>query len=341
MPKVSVVIPAYNAMPYLPEAIETVLAQTFTDFEVVVVDDGSTDNTAAWLTQLSDSRVQVISQKNQGQATARNTGITHATGDYIAFLDADDLWKSTLLEQLVNCLESHPQAGLAYCWTALTNQQGHPTGRLAISHAEGNVWKQLIESDFLSCGSVLIRRACFEVVGLFSPDIALSEDWDMWIRIAAKFPFALVKQPLFLYRQHPASSSQKIKLLLQASLKVIDRAFASAPPELLSLKNRSYAFIHLYVGWKALEKMDYQHADALCQKAYAYYPRLLFSPRCIRLRIAIEIVQWFGSQNYSRLKNWLYTVRRHYSKFHLREWGDGGEVPTQVTTPPAPRTAPE
>ena len=104
MPKVSVIIPTYNAMTYLPETVESVLRQTYSNFELLIIDDGSSDQTVQWVSQLVDSRVRLISQENQGASVARNTGIAHAQGEYVAFLDADDLWEPTKLEQQVRCL---------------------------------------------------------------------------------------------------------------------------------------------------------------------------------------------------------------------------------------------
>jgi glycosyltransferase involved in cell wall biosynthesis len=143
MLKVSVIIPAYNAMNYLPETLKSVLRQTFTDFEILIIDDGSSDNLVQWVSQLVDPRIKLISQNNQGVSVARNTGITHAQGEFIAFLDADDLWEATKLEKQLHTLEDNPAVGLVYTWTAFIDQSGKFTGILLASHAEGNVWEQI------------------------------------------------------------------------------------------------------------------------------------------------------------------------------------------------------
>ena len=311
MPKVTVVIPAYNAMRYLPETMETALAQTFTDFEVLVVNDGSTDHTAEWISQVTDPRVRIVSQENKGLAGARNTGIAHAKGEYIAYLDADDLWEPTKLEKQVRCLDENPEVGLVYTWTALADQYGKSTGRVISSHAEGNVWQELIEFNMVCCGSTpLIRRSCFDVVGLFSPDVSPSDDWDMWLRIANKFAFGVVKEALIRYRQHPSNSSKNFQLMLDTSRTLIERTFASAPTESLYLRNRSYGSIYLYLGWRAIENMDYKQALHFRQQACAHRPQLYFSPRCVRLRLAIALIRWFGPQVYSWVLGLVYTLRR-------------------------------
>nr|WP_256498773.1 glycosyltransferase family A protein [Chroococcidiopsis sp. CCNUC1] len=116
MPKVSVIIPAYNAMKYLPATLGSLLSQTFDDFEAIVVNDGSFDETEKWVSQIEDPRVKLICQQNKGLAGARNTGINQATGEYIAFLDADDLWEPSKLEKQVAVLEENPEVGLVYTW---------------------------------------------------------------------------------------------------------------------------------------------------------------------------------------------------------------------------------
>jgi hypothetical protein len=311
MPKVTVVIPAYNAMRYLPETMETVLAQTFTNFEVLVVNDGSTDNTAEWVSQVTDARVRMVSQANQGLAGARNTGIINALGEYIAFIDADDLWERTKLEKQVRCLDENPEVGLVYTWTALADENGKPTGRVISSHAEGNVWQQLLEFNMVCCGSTpLIRRICFDKVGLFSVELRTSEDWDMWLRMAPKFHFGVVKEPLIRYRQHSHTLSKKLHSMLETSRIVIERTFADAPTELLHLRNRSYGCIYLYLSWRAIENMDYQQAISFRNSACAHRPQLLFSPKCIRLSLVIRLIHWFGPQIYSQMLQLVYVLRR-------------------------------
>lgn len=314
MPKVTVVIPAYNAMRYLPETIETVLAQTFTDFEMLVVNDGSTDDTEEWVSRLTDPRVRMISQNNRGLSSARNTGIIEAKGEYIAILDADDLWEPTKLEKQVYCLDEKPEVGLVYTWTTLADQDGRPTGRIVASQAEGDVWQQLIEFNMVCCGSTpLIRRSCFEIVGLFSEGIDASADWDMWLRIATKYSFAVVKEPLIRYRQYRGSMSKNLQSMLETSRVVLERAFHSAPTELLHLRNRGYGSIYLYLGWKALENMDYKQATYFRDSACLHCPQLYFSPRCIRLSGAIALLRLFRPRAYSRIFALIYSVRRGLS----------------------------
>lgn len=312
-PTVTVVIPSYNSLRYIPETMETVLNQTYQDFEVLVVNDGSTDGTPDWVDQLSkkEPRVRMISQANKGLPGARNTGIKQARGKYIAILDADDLWESTKLEKQVKSLDNNPQAGLCYTWTALADSEGNSTGRVIASHAEGDVWKQLTEMNIVCCGSTpMIRRSCFDDVGFFDENLRFSEDWDMWLRIAAKYLFSVVKEPLIRYRQHQTNKSKNCQSMLETSRILIERNFANAPIELLYLRNRSYGCIYLYLGWRALENNDAQQAQEYRNQAIAHYPRLAYSARSIRLYTAILIQRWLGADLYDRIKSLIFGLRR-------------------------------
>jgi glycosyltransferase involved in cell wall biosynthesis len=314
MPKVSVIIPAYNAMNYLPATMGSVLNQTFDDFEVIVVNDGSSDETEQWVSQIKDPKVKLISQKNKGLAGARNTGINHAIGEYIAFLDADDLWEPSKLEKQVTALEENPEVGLVYTWVALVDEQGKFTGRIFKNNAEGNVWNKLTERNIVECGSVaMVRRSCFETVGVFDHNLrSFVEDWDMWLRIASRYPFKVVKEPLVYYRQISTSASRNWEAMEQSFRMVIEKAFYSASSELLYLKKRSYGAANLCLAWKSLQSQskDYKSATRFLQQALAYYPQLRFSKEYVRLKLALIAMRWLGSDGYSRFLALAYVLRR-------------------------------
>lgn len=313
MPKVSVIIPAYNAMDYLPESVESVLRQTFTDLEVLIINDGSSDEIVQWAAQITDPRVKLFSQKNQGVSEARNTGIAHAQGKYLAFLDADDLWEPTKLEKQVQCLENNPAVGLVDTWVVLANEQGIPTNKVWISKAEGDVWKQIVEESLLTCGSTpMIRRCCFETVGVFDRDLCIAEDWDMWIRIASRYSFAVVKEPLVRYRQHSNNTSKNCQVMLPNFRTVIEKTFQSVPSELLHLKNRAYGRANLYIAWKSLENRDSLGVIHFRQQALMHYPQLRYSKSYIRLSLIVAAKRWLGSQGYSRVRALIHALRKPY-----------------------------
>lgn len=288
MLKVTVIIPAYNAMTYLPETIQSVLQQTFTDFEVLIVDDGSSDKIIEWANNLIDKRIKLISQLNQGVSSARNTAINLAKGEYLAFLDADDLWQPTKLEKQVQFLDSNPNVGLVATWATLTDERGEPLSEITIDFKQGNIRKQLIEINLIPCGSIpMVRRSCFTTAGLFDPNLRFGEDWEMWTKLAANYDFGLIKESLVFYRQHSKNSSNNYRELLPDFDRLIEKMFDSVPKELQSLKAKTYGRMNLYIAWKSLENRDYQEAINFCNRAIKYYPQLQFTNSYLRLKILI------------------------------------------------------
>ncbi|RAM50281.1 MAG: glycosyltransferase family 2 protein [Hapalosiphonaceae cyanobacterium JJU2] len=311
MPKVSVVIPAYNAMLFLPETLESVLQQTFTDFEVFIVNDGSSDNIVEWASDIGDSRVKLISQANQRVSAARNTGIAHAQGEYIAFLDADDLWEPTKLEKQVRCLDEKPEVGLVYTWTLLVDKENNPTGRIFASHLEGNIWNELLVNDPIASGSsAMVRRICFDTVGLFDRDLAYAPDLDMWVRIALRYPVAVVKEPLLRYRQLPNSFSRNRQGMIKDIRAVIEKTFASVSLEQLYLRNRCYASIFFGLAWFSVDDGDWKKAIYLRQQALLHYPQVRYSEKYLRLSLAIAMIRWFGANGYDGVRSLTQIFRR-------------------------------
>ncbi|WP_293104420.1 glycosyltransferase, partial [Moorena sp. SIO3I6] len=308
---------AYNSMNYLPETVDSVFRQTFTDFEILIVDDGSSDGVEQWAAELVDSRVKFIAQANQGVSVARNTGIAQAQGEYIALLDSDDLWEPTKLEKQVRCLDDHPKVGLVHSWVALVDEHSQPTGRFFIPTAEGDVWQQLLECNPITCSSVMARRCCFETTGGFDPNLRSAEDWDLWIRIAANYPFALIKQPLAYYRQLSSSKSKNCQLVEKSLTRIIEKSFQSVPSELLYLKSHSYGYANLNLAWKSLQTVesDYRQANYYRQQVLLHYPQMRFSLNFIRLSVAIALMHFFGPKGYSRFLEVFYSLRRRLSSF--------------------------
>ncbi len=315
MPKISVVIPAYNAMYYLPDTLDNLLKQTYDDFEVIIVNDGSSDSIEKWFSQLQDKRIKLICQENQGLAGARNTGIIHAKGEYLAFLDADDLWEPTKLEKQVRILEESPEVRLVYTWVEYVNETGQSTGRVLKHIAEGNVWEKLIECNLIECGSVaMVRRRCFDDVGIFDKNLeSFVEDWDMWLRIAFRFPFKVVKEVLVYYRQHSNSTSKNWHAMEKGYNLVIEKAFYYTPKKLRYLKNKSYAYAYFCLAWKPLQArtQDYKTAIHFRDLAIKYYPRICLSKEFFRLSLAIEIQRKFGTEGYQKFIKILHMLRRY------------------------------
>lgn len=304
MPKVSVVIPVHNGMKYLPETLDSVIKQTFQDFEVIVVDDGSSDETPNWVASCQDPRVRLVQQPNQGTPGARNNGIANAKGDYIAFLDADDIWKPTKLEKQVRTLNMRPKVGLVYTWMSLIDQDGQSVGRTLSSSIEGYVWPQVVENCRISGGSLhMIRRACFDKVGGFALDLRFAEDWEMLIRLAEHYEFAPVNEPLVLYRQHPNNKSKNCEGMRRDFTVILDRAFAGKSPEFNQLKSRSLGRAHLYLAWKEIENKDPVAAKKFAECALNYHPSFVATWDFWQLNTAILLLQRLGPEGYQKIRS--------------------------------------
>lgn len=309
--KVSIVIPTYNSMAYLPEAIASVQKQSFQAFEILVIDDGSTDDTEKWVSSLTDSRLRLISQENQGCAVARNNGIRASKGQYIAFLDADDIWESGKLEEQASILDSFPNVGLVNTWISNIDIEGNSLGSFGTPNAEGRVWETVIEVNPIMCGSApMIRRQCFDQVGLFDQNLRSAEDWDMWIRIAKMYEFAVVKKPLVRYRIHPNRKSHNIELHLQSRLKVVEKVFRDKTSNISLAKDKIYGLIYLSIAYRALQNHDCDRAFTLKKQSFKHYPRLFYQKAFHRLGLILFLRRRLGDNQYEQILKTLKYVAR-------------------------------
>lgn len=178
MPTISVVIPAYNAKYTILKTIESVQKQTFSDVEIIVINDGSTDGTLEIIKSITDQRLKIFSYENGGLPVARNRGIYHETGEFISFIDADDLWTQDKLEKQLALLQQHPEAGVAYSWTSyFIDGQEEAIFPYAPVFFAGDVYDKLLVSNFIANGSnVLVRSQAIKSVGEFEPTLKSCED---------------------------------------------------------------------------------------------------------------------------------------------------------------------
>ncbi len=203
MVKVSVILPTYNRAEILKKAIDSVLAQTYQKLELVVVDDGSTDNTQELVRSYDDSRVRyVYTELNRGAAAARNYGIAQASPEaaYIAFEDSDDLWHPDKLEKQIREMEKHPEAGFCYHKIAYDMGGGYqailPDERLPLEKKQGEIYTQLLYDNLVDCPSMLIRRELLDQIGGFDEMLKALEDYDLVLRLAKAAPAAFVNEVL-------------------------------------------------------------------------------------------------------------------------------------------------
>lgn len=231
-PKVSVIIPSYNRAHFVGEAIQSILDQTFPDFEVIVVDDGSTDNTKDVVTSFKDPRVKYTFQENRGIAAARNTGIKATSGEYVAFLDSDDLWLPQHLELKVRLLDSRPEVALVCSDNYVVDYRtGTNLGtfwhriRVNPERASRQPLRELLSEEcFISLQSTLVRRSVFAEVGYLDESLRLYDDWDICVRIAQRFSIETIDMPLVTYRVHGTNPSKDWDLMYPESLAVLYNA---------------------------------------------------------------------------------------------------------------------
>lgn len=278
--RVSVIIPTYNRSNLLRLTIESVLAQTYPNIEIIVVDDDSTDDTAAAIEQYA-GRVIYIKQANQGASVARNTGFRAASGEYINFLDDDDLLMPTKIERQVQVLDSHPEVGLVHCGYYHIDADGKPLDKVCMLPA-GEVLKELVQFCFLLVHTPLTRRQCLDQVGLFDDELDWHEDWDLWLRIAqVGYQFACVQEPLCAYRVQRDSKMANLPELEQGAFTVLNKVFANPrlPSDVLAVKAQAYGNTYLWISWSYYVSGLWDDAQRNLAKAVTLLPHLLEHPQ--------------------------------------------------------------
>jgi glycosyltransferase involved in cell wall biosynthesis len=226
---VSVIIPTYNRSKYLEEAVYSVLEQTCQDFEIIVVDDGSTDNTREIVENFKDLRINYIFQKNRGAGAARNSGVRAARGSLIAFLDADDAWLPVKLELQVKALKINPRCSIVYSNMYFWGHSGQKMPEtffqlLKWPPPRGKVLDKMAIRSFGHPSTLLVRREVFEQIGHFDEGLPYCDDYDMLLRMAASFEFEVVPLPLVKYRLHPDQISRNAEKVILDHLTVFEKA---------------------------------------------------------------------------------------------------------------------
>ena len=209
MPLVTVIIPTYNRREYLKEALDSVLAQDFTDFELFVIDDGSTDKTASLVEKHADPRIKYRFQEKRGASAARNRGIAEASGKYISFLDSDDLWKKDKLSiQLSFMIER--KLLISYTDEIWIRNNARVNPMKKHQKYSGRIYEKCLPLCIISPSSVMIKRGLFDEVGLFDEELPVCEDYDLWLRIASRHPVGFIDKKLIVKRGgHPDQLSRR------------------------------------------------------------------------------------------------------------------------------------
>jgi glycosyltransferase involved in cell wall biosynthesis len=275
---VSIVVPAYNVASVISRAIESVLDQTFTDFEVVIVDDGSRDDTASVVKQFqSDSRIRYVYQSNKGLPGARNTGIQNSEAELIAFLDADDWWLPTKLEVQVRAMERNPDAGGCFVGATLVFPDGRQERTSSSSRwAKETMYTRLLFGPAVtgSGSSMTIRKKCFDIVGTFDESMKALEDRDMWLRLAAQFPIIAIDNPLvFIARAGPDNMTSDGRRMARGAEILQQNIERDMPQQHRHLLPRVSRHSYLRIATDYLSVGEHLLCWKFCIKALTAYPR--------------------------------------------------------------------
>jgi glycosyltransferase involved in cell wall biosynthesis len=259
--KVSVVITCYRYAQYLPHAVESALGQTHSNVEVIVVNDGSPDNTDEVMQPyLADPRVIYVKQENAGQAVAKNNGIRRATGDFIAFLDADDIWMRDKLERQLP-LFADPEVGVVYSRVSYIDEKGRPLERELrdlLAPRSGWITQHIFLDNLVPFCAAVVRRECFEQVGIMDPSFRMGIDWDLWLRMSVRYKFDYVDAPLLAYRVgHSGQMSNNFLVREQDTMRIMEKFLRDNPrllPPRLVRWNHGTAYLGVLklLAWKTL-----------------------------------------------------------------------------------------
>lgn len=299
---VSFIVPAYNSARYLRETLDSVLSDPRGDIEVIVIDDGSTDDTQSVLQRIDDSRLRVLTQANMGLPGARNSGIAISKGEFFVFLDADDIFRMEALEAMLAAMRAHPEAALSY--TALISFKDggedmprNPLNRLN-RRPSGPVLRQVLQQNFLGApGACLIRRTALVACGPFNPTLRMSEDWEFFCRLACHGTFVFIPDVIALrYRQHLTSMSSSRGLDIASYHPFIAAVFDNpliasrfTPSELAHLQRSQLAQIQAFIAMKAMQAGAVRKSVAALWAAVTGEPR-----RAVDFlgRYGWSVIQW-------------------------------------------------
>ena len=277
-PLVSVVMATYNMSRYLPLAARSVLAQTYENIELLIVDDGSTDDTAKVVEPfLDDPRVKYRVQENKGQASAKNHGVRESSGEYIAFLDADDMWAPEKIDLQLPVFSRSETLGVVYSRLASIDENGT---QLKVSDEElfrGRVSGPLLIRNFVGFSTSIVRKECFDRLGGFKEQIRMGIDYDLWLRFSTRYEFDYVDRPLLYYRVWPGQMSNNCKGRYLSGIETM-KNFLRQFPGLVDKDTENEAWAHTYVGFgQCLREIDHRIGPALSlyARALRYKPSYL------------------------------------------------------------------
>lgn len=279
MPKVSIIIPAYNRAEMILTAVKSALGQTYPDWEVIIVDDGSSDDTRQVIAGVNDARIRYIYQENKGLPGARNTGIRASSGEYVAFLDSDDAFLPEKLALQVPVLDADPELALV----AGGFIEVDPRMQFIREIRPWEKYPALNLLDWVrTCsfcvGSPLVRRFWLDKAGLFDENMRFVEDWDLWLRMSLLGSrMQWLEKPVYLYRMHASSMVRQAVMMKNGMIAMFDKFFArpDLPPEAAALRGKAYGHAYLNAAARAMAGGDGAEGRACLTAAFEHNPALL------------------------------------------------------------------
>ena len=269
MPKVSVITPTYNRAHFICETIDSVLAQTYKDYEIIVVDDGSTDNTKEVLMRYGD-KVRYFYQQNQGQATASNYAVSQSLGEYLAFIDDDDLWLPAKLERQVEVLEKNPELGFV-CSESHAFKENGQIVHWKKEKLKTEDFQSMFDGNFIIHATVVLRKKCFQDVGGYDARLRTTQDYDLWLRLTRKYKFLYMNIPLTKYRVHNHNLHKNLKQKLKDHLFIFRKEENVSHLNLYQRRIKIAREYHDFVADYVRQK-DYFGAANCCLQSIIRYP---------------------------------------------------------------------
>ncbi|MFM7202891.1 MAG: glycosyltransferase family 2 protein [Myxococcota bacterium] len=271
-PTISVVIPTYNRATYLPLSVQSVLAQDVPVLEILIVDDGSTDNTAAVVAEL-EGPIRYLPQKNAGPATARNHGIREAKGEWVAFLDSDDLWELGKLRRQLELASTDTRIGMVHGAARIIDKEGKLTGELWTKpDYRGACFEKLSIANGVNASSVLVKRSLLEHVGGYDTQFAALENWELWLRLSLHCHFAYSEQPLSRYRIHGGNLIKDLSRTRRAYELLLKKHMEGAQSPPTFLRRRAYARFYEAFADGHVGRGEYHIAQQLFLKSLFLEP---------------------------------------------------------------------
>jgi glycosyltransferase involved in cell wall biosynthesis len=271
MKKVSVIIPAYNKAEYTRRTVESVLAQTYPHIEIIVVDDGSKDQTPSVMAGYGN-RIEYIYKANEGACSARNEGIRRATGEYVAFLDCDDLYCVNKIQRCVEYLEKNMQFGFVYTAAYFIDEYDEIVGRYDNPHSsKGWITSKLILDNFICNSTVLVKKCILQKEGLFDEKIFTPADWDMWLRLSEISQAGYIPEPLTKYRVVDNFVFNRLQQARQEDAYVLEKFFKNHSTQGI-LKKRAFSNFYLRFALCAFIKNDLPGFWSDCRTSFKLAP---------------------------------------------------------------------